>query len=95
MVSSNIVGYNKVDVTANSFDILGSQFSAIGDTTIDIQDIVGDGIEECDNILFFNGAGYDSYTYSSVTFDADWNMLGRPSPSPARRRSRSRASRCS
>lgn len=95
VVSSNIVGYNKVAVTANSFDILGSQFTAIGDTTIDIQDIVGDGIEEGDNILFFNGAGYDSYTYSSVTFDADRNMLGRPFPSPARRLSPLRASRCS
>ena len=76
VVSSNIVGYNKVDVTANSFDILGSQFTNIGETDIDIQDLITDGLSESDNILFFNGTGYDSFTFFEVTFDEDWNELG-------------------
>ena len=76
VVSSNIVGYNKVSVTVNAFDILGSQFTAIGDHAIDIQDLFSEGLSESDNLLFFNGTGYDSYTYFELTFDEDWNELG-------------------
>ena len=75
-MSSNIVGYNKVDVTASSFDILGSQFTNIGDVDIDIQDLFSEGIAEGDRILFFNGNGYDGYTYSDITFDESFNLLG-------------------
>ncbi len=74
VVSSNIVGYNKLAVTANAFEILGAQFTSIGDTDIDIQDLIVDGVAAGDNLLFFNGTGYDSYTYSDETYSEDWSQ---------------------
>ena len=73
-MSSNIVGYNKLAVTANAFEILGAQFTSIGDTDIDIQDLIVDGVAAGDNLLFFNGTGYDSYTYSDETYSEDWSQ---------------------
>ena len=75
VVSSNIVGYDKVSLTANAYDILGLQFTGVNGATIDIQSLFGAGVEDGDNVLFFDGTGYKSYTYADVTFDEDWNEL--------------------
>ena len=73
VVSSNIVGYSKLSVAANAFEILGAQFTSIGESDIDIQDLITDGVATGDNLLFFNGTGYDSYTYSDETYSEDWS----------------------
>ena len=77
VVSSNIVGYHKLDLTANDFFIGGSQFTTVGEAdTIGVQDLMSSGLAEGDSIQFFQGSSYHTFTYYDVNFDEDWNEIG-------------------
>ena len=73
VVSSNIVGYTKVSVTAG-LSIVGQQFVAVGGGDQNIQSITASGLEDggVDFIRIWNGTGYNSYSY----FSADDDIAG-------------------
>ena len=68
VVSSNIVGYQKVAVPAG-MTIIGQQFGAVGGGTNDIQNIKADGLSDggMDALLVWNGTSYDEYLFYSAT----------------------------
>ena len=76
MVSSNIVGYQKLTLSAG-YTIVGSQFLNVGGTTKDIQELVANGentlpgIDEQTyefhaNLRVWDGVGYDTYGWSDA-----------------------------
>ena len=84
VVSSNIVGYNKVTLTpatANSvgYTIVGVSFQEVGGDSLDINDILGEefkqnlvggyGTTDSDTIQVWNGTGYTFYYFSAD----DWS----------------------
>jgi hypothetical protein len=75
VVSSNIVGYNKVTVPAG-LTIVGQQFVAVGGEDQSIQQITGEGLADAgqDMIQVWNGSSYDEYYY--YTEDDDINGDG-------------------
>ena len=75
VVSSNIVGYNKMTLTSG-FNLVGSQFVKVGGSVQDIQDFTASGNTmpglDADSmfqteLLVWNGQGYDTYGW----LDAD------------------------
>ena len=84
VVSSNIVGYEKIEVPVNKMDIVGVQFQGVGTNVVDIQSIT---VEEWDGygsdwIKIYNPT---SYTYTTAYYwgddmggvsDEDGNELG-------------------
>ena len=69
VVSSNIVGYHKLNVDPDNNQIVGVQFTTVGANTLDIQDLVLEGVADGDRIQFFNGVTYDAYLYAEETYD--------------------------
>ena len=70
VVSSNIVGYTKVNVPAG-MTIVGQQFVAVGGENQSIQSIVGDGFADggMDMLQVWNGSSYDDYYYYTASDD--------------------------
>ena len=70
VVSSNIVGYNKVTVPAG-MTILGQQFVAVGGEVQDIQEIKGEGLADggMDYLLIWDGSAYSDYYYYTEADD--------------------------
>jgi len=60
--SQNIVGYSKKSLIAEKFEIISAQFLASETNGISLGNALS-GIEDQDQVLFWNGAGYDVYTY--------------------------------
>ena len=68
VVSSNIVGYQKVSVPAG-LTIIGQQFVAIGGAPASIQTIQADGLADggMDSIQVWTGSDYEYYSYFSAS----------------------------
>ena len=83
VVSSNIVGYQKIDLV-NQFTLVASQFSMVGNITKDIQEFIAtdnnlpgldpdDGYAAQTELRYWNGTGYDTYGWDP---DGDPNVDG-------------------
>ena len=70
VVSSNIVGYNKVTVPAG-MTILGQQFVAVGGGVQNIQEIKGEGLTDggVDELMVWDGSGYTDYYFCTEADD--------------------------
>ena len=73
VVSSNIVGYEKLNLTANSFVMGGIQFVGVGNTAVTLADLfAGEDIPFGTEIRFLNDEGrYVYYKYVADAFDED------------------------
>lgn len=84
VVSSNIVGYNKMNLTAATdvsigYTIVGIGFQQVGGEPLDINSFLGDsfaetlvggyGISDSDTIQIWSGTGYTTYYFSAD----DWS----------------------
>lgn len=79
VTSQNVVGYTQVGVTGGVYQQIGTPFRQIGAPVIDIQDLVIEGAEAGDRILFYRsavGTGYDIYDYRDMTYDEQWQEAG-------------------
>ena len=65
VVSSNIVGYEKVDLTDSTYMMSGVQFVGVGQTAVGLNDLFSGEIEFGTRIMFFNETtgGYDTFKY--------------------------------
>ena len=83
VVSSNIVGYNKITLTPG-YNMLGGMFVQVGGDAKTIDTVftdntifvAGESADEADTIMFWNGNGYTDFIYSSDAADdnaeANW-----------------------
>jgi len=80
---SNIVGYVTKTTAANKMDIFGVPFQNIGDTDINVQDVLpGPGVTDggTDLLRIWNPATatYVAAYYCSETYSSDWNTTYGP-----------------
>lgn len=75
VVSSNIVGYHKMELSSG-LSILGTQFVEVGGDAISIQSMITDGAAMGDEILFFDGTSYETFPFDDVTFNENWEEAG-------------------
>jgi hypothetical protein len=62
VTSANIVGYAKATVPGPGFEIVAPQFNAGDAGGITLGDAFS-GMNDLDEVLFWNGAGYDTFRY--------------------------------
>ena len=79
-MSSNIVGYSKINLTAKGYKMIACQFVPVGGDAIGIQDLfsgtnlpdpelnaAGDDVEWGAQLLIWTGSGYQTYYWTGAT----------------------------
>ena len=81
VVSSNVVGYNRVTL-ASGYSLLGSQFLLVGGQTADMSQLMSsvsltgmdvDSGTFNSELMLWNGVGYDTYGWSGNVGDPDYD----------------------
>jgi len=73
VVSSNIVGYHKMDLPENAMTIIGNQFKEIGGDSINIQDVKPNENFDVDGEDWLRTYDAETFTYTSVIFLSEEN----------------------
>ena len=71
VVSSNIVGYEKIDLTANTYQMSGIQFVGVGGTAASLNDLFTGDIAFGTRIMFLDAdtGAYITYRYLEEAYD--------------------------
>jgi hypothetical protein len=83
--SANTVGYTTQAIAADTYYMIGVQFETVGGGAITFDNLItmsgvlayDDGDDDCAEIQFFTGSGYNHYYYITDAWDANDEPLNK------------------